>query len=204
MAQVARWAGRIVAHQASCRRPPLAISWPSSRLCRSVHWPCRRSCRAPVRSAACRVAASSTMLRASRPYRGACSAVSQHCIARHPAARPSFCPDKNDCIVTHPTNQVARALQHALARGRPCRGPFWLCHGVVSQPAGRVVAWPPLSEPSYTVSRYKNCIVTQTGKRGSRPFQLPAPLFFLFSFSCFSTYWKTIKNILYFFSNRKK
>ena len=67
MAQAAHWAGRIVVHQASCRRPPLAVSWPSSRPCRGAHRSCLALCRspcrrAPVRATARRVTASSAIL----------------------------------------------------------------------------------------------------------------------------------------------
>ena len=121
---VEHWAGRVVVHQAPYRRPPPVVSWPSSLSCRSAHWSCRRlyrrSCRkschalcrtpchrAPARAAMRRVAASLAMSRASQPYYGACPAVSQHCIATHPTARPSSCHDTNDCIVTHLNGQTA-------------------------------------------------------------------------------------------------
>ena len=67
MAQAARWAGLIVAPQAPCCRPPPAVSWPSIQLCRSAHRPCHRPyrelCHAPTRAAACRVAASSVLVK---------------------------------------------------------------------------------------------------------------------------------------------
>ena len=72
-----------------------------------AHRPCRRLCRAPAHAAARRVAASSVVSRSSWSYRGACLAVSQHCIATQPVATPSSCHDTNDCIMTHPTSQAS-------------------------------------------------------------------------------------------------
>ena len=45
-----------MAHQVSCHRPSPAISWPSSRPCRSAHRPCRALCHALCRSAPARAA----------------------------------------------------------------------------------------------------------------------------------------------------
>ena len=122
----ARWASHVLVHQAPCRKPPSAVSWPSSQSCRSAHRLCPRSCHtlcpAPTRAAARHVTASLAVSRASRLYRGACPAVSQHCIATQPAARPSSCHDTNDCIVTHPTSQASLLSQYnRLYRDTPQR-----------------------------------------------------------------------------------
>ena len=131
-------------HQAPCRRPPSAVSWPSSRSCCSAHLPCRRPCRAlcctpcrtpchqaPAGAAASLVAASSVVSCATRSYRGACPAVSQHCIATQPAARPSSCHDTNDCIVTHPTSQASLLSRYnRLYRDTPQR-PGRSCHDTI-------------------------------------------------------------------------
>ena len=110
-AHAPHWAYRVVASQAPCHRPPPTVSWTSSRLCRSAHRSCRRSChalcRAPVCATARRVASSSAMSRASRLYRGACPAMSQHCIATQLAARLSSCHNRNDCIMTNPTGHTS-------------------------------------------------------------------------------------------------
>ena len=105
----AHWAGHVVAHQASCRRPPPIVSWPSSRLCLRPHRAlCRASCPcAPTRAAVRHVTASSAVSRASRPYCGTCPAVSQHCIVTQPTAKPSSYHDTNDCIVTHLSDKAA-------------------------------------------------------------------------------------------------
>ena len=111
-AHAARWASRVVAHQATCRRPPPTASWPSSRSCRSAHRLCRRpghaSCRHALAHAAARsIVVSSVVSRASWPYRGTGPTMSQHYIATQPVAKPSSCHDTTDCIVTHLSGQVA-------------------------------------------------------------------------------------------------
>ena len=168
------------------------------------------------------------------PYCGACPAVSQHCIATQPAARPSSCHDTNDCIMTHPTSQAsllsrynrlyhdtpqwpsrspvtiqlivsrhtlpatprALALPHALARGRPCPGLSWPCRSAL--PA---MSWPPWRAPDCPFSRYKNCIVTQTGKRSSSPSSFVLHPFFFHPhfFSLFVHLLEDPKNYYYYY-----
>ena len=119
-----------MAHQAPCRRPPPAISWPSSRSCLSAHQPCHRPCHAPTRQR--------TLLRAmsqpprpchappdrivahARPCRSIVSRHSQRSslppvtrqpiVSRHNSTtRLLSCHDTIDCIAPHPTSQVALA-----------------------------------------------------------------------------------------------
>ena len=77
---------------------------------------------------------------------------------------------------------------------------FWSCHGravAVSWLATSCRGLAPCAQASllcYLVSRYKNFIVTQTGKRGSSLFQFPTTFFF-FSFLLLE---KLPKNILFY------
>ena len=62
------------------------------------------------------------------------------------------------------------------------------------------MSWPPVARSSALCHDTIYCIVTQTGKMGSSPFQ-PLLLIFFFThfFSFCSTYWKTTKKIYYYY-----
>ena len=79
-----------------------------------------------------------------------------------PRARPPSCHDTNDCIVTHPTIQAARALPHALARCRPCCGPSWPYHGMPLLDRSAVSCL--LARPGHACHDTTRCIVTQSWK----------------------------------------
>ena len=104
---VARWAGRVVAHQAPCRGLPLDVSWPSpDRIvglsqhtpgCVAAHaWSYRALCRARRVAAPARRVASQA-----RPCRGLYRGPAGHIVADHarpyaPATRPG--PSPRPCL----------------------------------------------------------------------------------------------------------
>ena len=99
-----------MAHRAPCHRPCLAVS----QACPAVS-PRTLSCASQHPCAVSRGAAT--------PYRSLyrCHIVTQ--------SRPQ--PRYYFFIATHPWQGCARALPHALAGSRPCRGPSWTCRSVL-------------------------------------------------------------------------
>ena len=125
---------------------------------------------------------SPTVSQAPQLYRSTGSAVSQHCIATHPAAKPSFCHDTSDCTLASPTARLSlykdcivtqppvaspsllsryktvyRDTIHQLGRARahcrPCRGLPWLCRGLGSA----AVSWPTMRVPAHLL-RAQACL----------------------------------------------
>ena len=105
-------------------------------------------------------------------------------VTQPPAARP-LSPVTIQCFVSrHSPHQPGCAHTLSIV-SRALRAVLWSILGsVVAEP------WPyrglspmPPCLLCYPVSRYKNCIVTQTGKRGSSPSSFVYAAFFFFFFS---------------------
>ena len=112
MAQAARWTDRIVAHQALCRGRVAAHARLYRTLCVWAMLQCPRPPRvvAPPRGLLRSVSqAPRSCRRPAQPYRSTTARRVVACLTIHLKARPPSCHDTNDCIVTHPTSQAARA-----------------------------------------------------------------------------------------------
>ena len=96
-----------------------AMSWPSTRRVAAYGRPCRR------RAAPCRAPAG--------PYSRTGLAVSQHCIATRPAAKPLLpCHDTINCIVTRPQPNCPLVMIQRLYRDTTTQRPApRLCHDTI-------------------------------------------------------------------------
>ena len=96
----------------------------------------------PDRIARCVV---SSVSQAPQPYCSTGPAVSQHCIATRPAAKPSSCHDTSDCIVTLSLARLPPARPRTRIDDRVVASLGHVVGYIVAQPA---VSWPTMRTPA--------------------------------------------------------
>ena len=128
----ARWAGRVVAHQAPCPRPPSAVSQSAPDLSCPVQRAvsprararCYAPCRSPLRRAVGRWRHIAALVRCiATPGRPLLSRYNR--LSRDTPQRLGRSSIMIQLIVsrhTPPARPRVRVLQHTPARGRPCHG----------------------------------------------------------------------------------
>ena len=195
------------AHRPSALRPGCvhsAVSWRASVPCHGRVAGLVVARTGHVMRARCRVADPPVTIQSlysnTGPYRASCR-------AHYRACRSALAPCRRALgAVSQPLALcvATSGLPHTLAHGPTVSWPCWPCRGAVLQGL-LVVSWPPYSMPLRLVSRYNPLYCDSDWKMGSSSSSLLPLLqkknFHSLFFSFCSTYWKTIKNIYYYFFN---